>query len=970
MDLFIRKHKIPRILFIALLIMMSHSLEAQFTTETLVKDFSWRNIGPPNMSGRISDIEALDADFSHVLVATASGGVYKSTNAGITWQAIFDNYGSASIGDIAICQQEPDIIWVGTGEANTRNSIAWGDGIYKSEDGGVTFENMGLEDTGHIKRVSIHPEKKNTVYVAAQGHLWGYSGDRGLFKTDNGGKSWKKLMNGLPDDGKTGCTDIRIDPEDPDILYAAFWERLRTPYRFDSGGPNGGLFKSEDGGKSWEKLTNGLPEGDTGKILLDIYKNDSDIIMAMVEHGYQPERDDPDYDNLKKLGSGIYRSENGGKSWKLVNRYNNRPFYYSHIRINPVDDQIVYILTGSFYISYDGGKTLESQNTNHHGDYHAHWADPMNKDRYYIGSDGGAALTHDHGENYLFYHNIVAAQYYAIGVDMRNPYWIFGGLQDNGTWGGPSRTRDPNGILKDHWIKIGGGDGFHAQVDPTDWRTVYYESQGGSFSRKDILTGQNRSIKPRKNNIINYDDYITPEIEEDMIRQDYRDAFRFNWSSPIVVSNHNPQTIYFAANYMFRSVDKGDSWMIISPDLTTNDPVKTNRKSGGMTDDITGAETHCTIITISESSMDPKVIWAGTDDGNVQVTQDGGLNWTNVRPFLREIPEEMWVSRVEGSHFEKGTAYVTFEGHRSDNFSTWVFKTEDFGRKWTNITSNLPDGHPLYVVKQDKYNPDLLFAGSEFACFITLDEGKSWAKFMNEMPTVAFHDLVIHPRDGDLIAATHGRGIWIADNISPLRQLTAEVREKEAHLFEPRDAIRWQMIQKSDPRMGHLLFSGINPANSAGISYFLKNNAETDVKLEITDITSENTFSTLLDQNAGFHKYEWNLSFSPTERQRNAFIVQMNTMFDNTKEEVESRGERRQIDELKRRLENARSDDDRIAVMEEFVENFEEYMPGRRFFRGLQGPAAPAGEYLVRLTVNGETMITTLTLSNDPILSK
>ena len=471
---------------------------AQVSAEDMYKDFRWRNIGPANMSGRISDIEALDDDFTHVIVATASGGVWKSVNAGITWEQIFADYETASIGDIAIFQQNPDIIWVGTGEECGRNSVGWGNGIYKSTDGGKTFTNMGLEDTHVIATVITHPTDPDIVYVGATGHLWGYSGERGLYKTTDGGETWEKLTNGLTDDGKTGVSDLVMDPNNPNTLYVGMWERMRQPFRFDSGGPNGGIFKTTNGGGLWTKLSNGLPGGDTGKIGLAVYRKNPNIVMAMVE----AERTG----DLSVPGSGIYRSENGGRSWDFVNTSNSRPFYYSHIFINPNDDQIVYMLTGGFEISYDGGKTFERQSTRTHGDYHAFWIDPVNSDRFYFGNDGGAALTLDHGESYKFFDNIIAAQFYAVGADMRDPYWVFGGLQDNGTWGGPSKVRDPNGILTDHWIKIGGGDGFHAQIDPTDWRTVYAESQGGSISRKNIETGTSTGIRPNQNNIVNYDE--------------------------------------------------------------------------------------------------------------------------------------------------------------------------------------------------------------------------------------------------------------------------------------------------------------------------------------------------------------------------------------------------------------------------------------------------------------------------------
>jgi len=971
MDPVRKRCSLSSILAAVSLVLLSYSGYALEKNSGLLSHFSWRNIGPSNMSGRIADIEALDRDFSHVLVATASGGVYRSINAGTTWQSIFDFYGTVSVGDIALFQRDPNIIWIGTGEAAVRNSIAWGDGIYKSIDGGGTFINMGLKNTGQIARVITHPRDKDTVYVAAQGHLWGYSGERGLFKTDNGGKTWKKLSGGLPDDGKTGCTELVMDPRDSDTLYCAFWERIRSPYNFLSGGPNGGIFKTTDKGKTWTKLTNGLPSGDIGRIGLAVSRRNPKVLMALVEHSFQPAaskggRANPDYKDMKKLGSGIYRSENGGKSWKYMNRYNNRPFYYSQIRINPVDDKIVYIITGGFLISYDGGKTLESQSTNVHGDHHALWSDPRSKDRFYLGTDGGAALTNDHGVSYLFYHNLVAAQFYAVAVDMRDPFWVFGGLQDNGTWGGPSQTRDPNGILKDHWQKIGGGDGFFVQIDPFDWRTVYYESQGGNLNRKDIKTGSNRNIKPLKKNINNYSERITADMVKAQVKQGFRSAFRFNWSAPILLSQHNPHTLYFGGNFLFRSVNRGDSWSIISPDLSRNDPVRTLRESGGMTRDVTGAETHGTIITIAESPKNPQVLWVGTDDGNIQISRDSGKTWQNVRSNVPGVPEWTWVSRVEASHFEAGKAYVTFDGHRNDDFATRVYKTTDFGETWTNIKGDLPDKNPLYVIKEDNINPDLLFVGSEFACYVSLDGGTFWSRFMQDMPCVAFHDLVIHPRDSALVAATHGRGIWICDDISPLQQLQRVAPEAGIFLSQPKPVTRWIQVQKNDPRMGHLFFSGRNPNNEVPLLYYLPEKQK-DAEMTITDVQGKTVWSQNLSNSSGYNTVKWDLNYAPSERQRNSFLRAMKKAFDRVEQQIKKKDDKMQLIALKTRLDQTITDKERIQVSRDLSEQFRTYLPRFRVF--LRGREAPEGQYLVTLKGGGQVVKSTLEIKADPLLT-
>ena len=841
---------------------------AQEGLDAYTRQMTWRNIGPANMSGRISDIEALDSDFRHVVVASASGGVFKSVNAGTTWTAIFDKYGSSSIGDVAIFQPNPDIIWVGTGEECIRNTVSWGDGLYKSEDGGESFTKVGLENSYTIAAIVTHPTDPNTVWVAAGGMAWGDGGDRGVYKTVDGGDTWSHLTNGLPDDGRTGASDLVIDPSDPDTLYAGMWERRREPNRLLSGGPGSGVFKTTDGGDTWSELTQGLPVGDKGKVGIAVAASKPNVVMAWVEHGFQPGRGDADFEDMTKLGTGIYRSEDKGRTWEMVNRHQSRPFYYSHLWINPSDDQTVYVVASGFSISYDGGRTLARQsNTKIHGDHHAIWADPGNPDRFYMGTDGGAALTQDHGETYEFYDNLVFAQFYALAYDMRDPYWVFGGLQDNGTWGGPSKVRDPNGILTDHWIKIGGGDGFHVQIDPTDWRTVYSESQpnanGGGVRRADILLGETASIRPTEENIANWSEFITPEVVAAQTEKNWPTPFRYNWSTPFVLSPHNPNTIYVGANHLLRSVDKGETWRLISPDLTANDPVRTIRKSGGLTaeqDASGGAENYGTLITIAESSVTAGLIWVGSDDGNVQVTRDGGANWTDVTANI-PVPANLWVTRVEASHADSATAYVTIDGHRSANFEPWIFKTTDYGASFVRISQGLPAGGPVLVVREDPNNSSLLFAGTEFAIYYSIDGGGSWRKLNNNLPTVAIHEILIHPRDHDLIVATHGRGVWILDDITPLEQLTNEVLAADAHLFEPREFTRWERIQKSDPRKGYQFFAGDNiDSRAVPIHFFLGFDPAENVEIEISSLDGKK-HSASIDGVAGIQSYGWNLQF-------------------------------------------------------------------------------------------------------------
>jgi hypothetical protein len=645
---------------------------------------------------------------------------------------------------------------------------------------------------------------------------------------------------------------------------------------------------------------------------------------------------------MSVLGSGIYRSEDGENTWKYVNRYNNRPFYYSQIRINPLDDQRVYILTTRFMESSDGGKTFKQGGPGIEGDFHAMWLDPTNKDRYYVGNDKGPSLTHDHGISFNFFDNMALGQFCAIGVDTRDPYYIYGGTQDNGSWGGPSFARDAFGILTDHWWKLHWGDGSHAQIDPTDWRIVYSESENGTVRRFNVETHQAVGIRPNAQNIINYDEFApraTPAAPG-APQARARGPFRFNWNSPLLLSPHNPKTLYLGGNHLFKSVDGGDHWLIISPDLTTNDPAKTDENTGGLTRDVTGAETHCTITAVSESPLVPGLIWVGTDDGNIQLTRNGGASWENLRSRVPNVPDGIWVSSVEACHFDKGTAYATFDGHRSDIFTPWVFKTTDYGESWTNISNNLPSGQTVWLVREDSKNKNLLFLGTEFACFVSLNGGKSWTLLMNNLPSVAVRDLVIHPRDGDLVAATHGRSLWILDDITPIQQLTDEVLASDVYLFKNRVATLWLDRSRGGQR-GHQLFVGQNPisivspanpirqqfTNSALITYYLKS-AQSGIQVEISDLDGRRKKTMSIDGQAGINRMRWNMRFDLTESER-----------------AQARrvpGERRPMGEEA------------------------EFTGG--FAQGPQGAVATPGEYLVKMTVGGKIYTTKLAVRRDPLL--
>ena len=872
--------------------------------DPLVRDLRWRNIGNANLIGRISAVDALESDFAHVIVGSASGGVWKSTNAGTTWTTIFDNYGAASIGDVRINQKNPNIIWVGTGEECGRNSAAWGDGVYKSTDGGATFKNMGLSQSYNIAKIILHPTNENIVYVAVVGNIWAPVGDRGLYKTIDGGVTWTKLAGGLPNDPQTGAIDMAADPVNPEILYVTFWQRVRYPWLLKSGGPNSGLFKSVNGGRTWTKLTKGLPEGDLGRIGIAVSRSNPKVLMAHVEHGFQPpanlpdpnnpggrgggggggggrgggEPTNPDYKDMTKLGAGMYRSEDGGATWTFLDRNISRPFYYMHVQISPLDDKYIFSYNINYRRSMDGGKTWVGTGAPGGGHcYHAMWLDPHNKGRYYTGSDGGLNLTHDDGVSSLRYNNINVTQYYDVAADNREPYWVCGGLQDAGSSCGPSATR-AQAIYTSDWLNLSGGDGYHAEIDPEDWRIVYTESQpdvnGGNVGRQNMETMERQGTRPNKNNISNWTQYITPEMEELAFKNNWgrqpqqMGPLRFNWSTPLLLSPNNNKTLYIGSNHLLVSTDRGNTWRIASPDLSKNDPERTIRRSGGLTPDEDpggGAEYHGTIITMSESAIEPGNIWVGTDDGNIQVTRDNGATWTRAgTQGMPGLPQaDLWVSRVEASHHTRGVAYATVDGHRMAKHSPWVFKTTDYGRTWTSIRGNLPEGHPLYTVKEDLKNPALLFTGSEFAVFYSVNGGTSWNRLNNNLPTVSVHDVIIHPRDGDLIAATHGRGIWIMDDISPLQQLTPAVQQAEAHLFQSRPAIQWLSIQPQHGG-GSLAFQGQNPTRNAIISYYLSDRVTGSVDFTITDVGNTGTCTASFPARAGVSRVEWAMRWGAT----------------------------------------------------------------------------------------------------------
>lgn len=816
--------------YLSLALILSASAFAQSGPKVeLLKGLKFREIGPANMGGRIDDFAVVESNTNIVYAATASGGLWKTVNSGISWKPVFDDQPVSSIGDVTVSQSEPDVVWVGTGEANNRQSSSWGNGVYKSADGGKTWSNMGLKETAHIPRIVIHPANANVVYVAAQGKLWGPNEERGVFKTTDGGKTWSKVLYINPD---TGVNDLVMDPQNPDTLYAAAYQRRRTAFGFNGGGPGSGIYRTSDGGVTWKKLSNGLPKGEMGRIGLDVYRRNSNIVYATVE----------------SEESGIYRSEDKGENWVRMSGTNARPMYFSQVRIDPNNDQRIWEAGVNIAYSEDGGKTFVTNRvTRIHVDFHAIWIDPANSDNMIVGCDGGIHFSRDAGRSWDAREQIAIGQFYEIAFDMAKPYKVCGGLQDNSSWCGPSATTNVRGITNEDWYTVQGGDGFYAQVDPEEPWIVYAESQDGNVARRDLRTHEARDIRPR-------------EDDDKMAR------YRFQWNTPLLISKHDRKTLYYAGNFVFKSTDQGDNWKRISPDLTSGVDRKTLSIMGKKVEDRTTLSRHDgvaafpTVTTLSESPVRAGVMWAGTDDGNLHVSRDGET-WKNVAANVPGLPKGTYVSRVISSAYDPGTAYAAFDGHRSDDFNTYLYKTTDYGQTWKSITSGIPkSGGTLHVVREHPRNRDLLFAGGEFGLYVSFDRGENWQELKNNLPRVPVDDIAIHPRENDLILATHGRSVWILDSISALEQMTGKVAESSLQAFDVRPATMWRMARKRDFD-AHDVFIGANPPNGAIIDFWTKAKADTkDVKIAILDAAGKAVASvrpTSVD--AGVNRVVWGL---------------------------------------------------------------------------------------------------------------
>ncbi len=831
-------------------------LRAQELDRRTFQALHFREIGPVNMSGRIVDIAVVETNPFTFYVASATGGVWKTTDNGVTFEVVFSNEGTHSVGAITVSQVDTSIVWVGTGERANRQSSSWGDGVYKSVDGGGTWSNMGLRDSHHIGRIAIHPSDPNTVFVAAMGHLWGPNEERGLYRTTDGGASWTRVLYA---DENTGVVDVAIDPADPSIMYAATYQRRRRPYGFHGGGPGGGLYKSGDGGRTWRRVSVGLPTGDLGRIGISVYRSDPSIVYAAVEQGYR-------YNASTAYGerrAGVYRSEDKGESWEHMSDWNPRPMYASQILVDPNDDQRIYQLN-SYSFSDDGGRSFRPIRTSLHGDDRLVWVNPADSRHVMKADDGGLGISYDRGLRWLYITHLPVSQWYRVSYDMRTPYWVYGGLQDNGSWAGPSATYRSEGILTDDWIKTGGGDGFVNLVDTTDNRTLYTESQYLGLSRFDLVTKQRKWIRPDDPRGFiaarrNWDAW-GPGVPEPELGNAMAPG---NWDGPFIISPHDPNTLYAGLNRLWKSTDRGDSWISLG-DLTTG----VNRRElpimGQRAHDTTlslddGIPYYPTLTAVAESPLERGVLYAGTDDGNLQVSHDDGAVWKNVADRLPGLPSSSWISGIEPSRHAAGTVYVVVNNYRNDDFANYLYRSDDYGATWTSIVSDLPADRVLRTVREDLRNPDVLYLGAELGLFYTNDGGGRWVSLQNNMPNLAVNDLTIHPRDNDLILGTHGRGIWILDNIAALQELTPTALAAEAHLFsiQPAAMIRYARLKG---HAGDMIFRGENPPRGAVIDYYLRAaQEEDDVSVTVHDSDGVQVTEVVAPPESGVHRVSWDL---------------------------------------------------------------------------------------------------------------
>lgn len=797
-----------------------------------ISGLSARNIGSAAMSGRIAAIDAVDENGKvTVFVGSASGGVWKSINGGLNFRPVFDQQDVQSIGAVTVDPSNHKIVWVGTGESWMRNSVSVGDGIYKSVDGGDNWTAMGLKDSEHIARILVDPGDSNTVYACATGHAWNDNDERGVYKTSDGGKTWRKVLAGA--NASTGCGMLAMSSADAKTLYASMWDFRRQGWTFRSGGPGGGLFKSTDGGEHWTELTpaanQGLPAKPYGRIALAVAASKPNVVYAAIEC---------------KQGA-LYRSNDAGKTWTKgdASQYMVwRPFYFSNVVVDPKDENKVFKVDLLLLLSVDGGRSF-SPTANAHGDFHTVWIDPANTSLVYTGDDGGMWTSVDGGARWEHNMNLPVSQFYHVSVDDYDPYRVYGGLQDNSSW--VSQSSYPGGIANSQWENVYGGDGFWAFADPGDPDYIYAEAQGGEIGRINRHTLENRNIKPQ------------PHYGE--IR------LRYNWNTPIHMSPNEKGTIYIGAQFLYRSRDHGQSWERISPDLTTNDPEKQKQEeSGGITVDNSSAEMHTSIYSISESPKNGQIIWVGTDDGNLQITRDGGKTWSNVVGNVSGLAKNSWVSSVKAGQFDEGTAYATFDRHTFGDLKTYVYKTSDYGATWNALPVQESGARGYaHIITEDPVDANLLYLGTEFGLWISIDGGKQWAQYKgSSFPAVAVHDIVVHPRESDLVLATHGRGIWIIDNIAPLRDLTTDLMAQEAVLL-PSKAVQYLPANGGWPE-GDATFFGRGRSDDAYITYYQRSrHIFGDLKIEIFDADGKLVDTVAGTKHRGLNRASWSMRLKP-----------------------------------------------------------------------------------------------------------
>jgi photosystem II stability/assembly factor-like uncharacterized protein len=841
---------------VALAVTLAAPLPAQMASApdtAVLNALRWRSIGPANMAGRITDLAVSNKDPRVFWVAYATGGIWRTKNGGTTFTAQFDKEAVISLGALTVAPSNPDILYAGTGEEDSRNSISPGGGVYKSTDGGATWTRVGLEATQHIGRIVVHPANPDIAWVAAVGAAWTSNPDRGLYKTVDGGKSWTRLK-AISD--KAGFVDIAMDPINPDVLWAASWERVRGAYFLNSGGPGSALWRSADGGTTWTEVAGGgFPATTKGRIGIAIAPSNPKVVYAMVEADTAPRAlaagEKPDTTKRAKRMSGLYRTTDGGATWTLMfrNLDDARPFYYSQVRVDPKNPDRVYWMSSTFRLSDDGGKTAKPAAGSIHTDWHAMWINPADPEHLMIASDGGLAVSRDKATTFDFVDNVAAGQFYEVSFDYRKPYWVCGGLQDNGSWCGPSRVRSIRTIQNSDWTNIGGGDGFYTAQDPDEPNIVYSESQGGMINRLDLATGfgklirrstLDRGIRALQDSlvVIRGDTTVaaTPAMTAALDRikarmhADSTGELRFNWQTPFFLSAHDPKVLYAAGNRVMRSANRGDDWRLISPDLSVGDTMKVRVSlytTGGITNDATGAETHGTVTTLAESPVRAGLLYAGTDDGKLWMTKNDGATWTDLSTRFPGVPAGTWVSRIEPSRFDTNTVYVTFDGHRTGDFAPYVYVSDDGATSFRSITSDLPRAGAafVHVVREDPRNRHLLFVGTDLAPYVSVDRGAHWSVFAPGLPTVPVHDLRIHPRDRELIAGTHGRSVWIAD-IAPLEQLADSIQAAALFVFTPRTAFQYasrfeqayigdRTFRTPQPPYGAHLYYRVGPPDTA-----------------------------------------------------------------------------------------------------------------------------------------------------------